>query len=78
VQSVQSITLSTSWTSGTINLVAYRPIAMAMANDAGGAIDCLTGCLPRIINGSVPFIVAQPVEATNAHYVCGLYTETRG
>jgi hypothetical protein len=59
VQSVQSITLSTSWVSGTINLVAFRGIAalpMPFANKVY-ALDAINAAMPRLFSGSVPFFL---------------------
>ena len=52
VQSVQSITLSATWTSGTMNLVAYRILATLDIASAlvGNSIDLLTGGMPQIFN----------------------------
>jgi hypothetical protein len=60
VRSVQSVQLSASWATGTFNLVAYRPIAIlehGMALYTSKAIDAFTGGLPRLFNGSVPWIL---------------------
>lgn len=60
VRSVQSITLSASWTSGTINLVAYRPIALLeLSSGRSKSIDALSGAMPIMYPGSVPFIMAN-------------------
>ena len=60
VRSVQSLTLSATWTSGTINLVAYRPIfpftLNAGANAPSGQTvmeDALTSGFPRVFDSSV-------------------------
>jgi hypothetical protein len=79
VRSVQSITLSATWTSGTINLVAYR--ALADLELAGAlvpnAIDILTGGKPRLYDGCVPWLVFVP-SATTATQVSGTCVETQG
>ena len=52
VQSVQSITLSSSWTSGTINLVAFRLIsliAIARTSARTCAVDAITGAMPQLL-----------------------------
>lgn len=61
VKSVQSLTLSQSWTSGTINLVAYRVIATLDPAQPylSNAIDAVTGGMPRIYDGSVLFFLAD-------------------
>jgi hypothetical protein len=79
VRSVQSITLSATWTSGTINLVAYRLLAMLplIAGNVGNADDALTGNLPQIYNGTVPYLMFIPTTTT-ATIVVGSYGETHG
>lgn len=79
VQSVQSLTLSATWTSGTINLVAYRIIAaLELCSDqTSGAIDLLTSGMPQIYNGSVPFLIFVP-STTTTNSLWGTYTETQG
>lgn len=71
VRSVQSLTLSATWTSGTINLVAYRPIAqLAMASAAGASqLDTVTGGMPRMFNGSVPYLMGVPSVTTTTGIV---------
>jgi hypothetical protein len=76
VRSVQSITLSNAWTSGTINVVAFRPIAMVTLNLTQGALDCISGGFPRIYNGSVPFWIYQLGTTTTNVY--GSYVESQG
>jgi hypothetical protein len=66
VRSVQSIQLSATWSSGAASLVAYRLIAsldIAFAH-AGNAIDPVTGGLPQIFDGSVPFLAWYPSSST--------------
>lgn len=79
VQSVQSLTLSATWTSGTINLVAYRVLAALelTAANTPNAIDALTGGFPSIWNGVVPFLIFIP-STTTASNISGTYTETQG
>lgn len=79
VRSVQSLTLSATWTSGTINLVAYRLIAALEIPVAGtpNAIDLVTGGMPRIYDDTVPWLVFQP-NTTTATLVTGSYVETHG
>ena len=66
VRSVQSITLSATWTSGTINLVAYRPLAGGvLVGNAGTALDPLTGGVStKCWNGTVPFLACTPGAGT--------------
>jgi hypothetical protein len=79
VQSVQSLTLSATWTSGTINLVAYRVMAILdMATSQGSwSIDAVTSGFPQIFNGTVPFVLFIPT-ANNATTLTGVYQETQG
>lgn len=79
VRSVQSITLSATWTSGTMNLVAYRVLSALelTAANVPNAIDALTGGFTRIYNGSVPFLVFLP-STTTAVNVSGQAIWTQG
>lgn len=79
VRSVQSLTLSATWTSGTINLVAYRVLAELElpGNFVPNALDALTSGMPRIYNGTVPWVVFVP-NTTTATNVSGTYVETQG
>lgn len=78
VRSVQSLTLSATWTSGTINLVAYRRIAsLPLQALIPNSADSLTGVGTRIYNGTVPWLVFVP-NTTTATVVSGTYIETQG
>jgi hypothetical protein len=79
VRSVQSLTLSVSWVSGTMNLVAYRLLAALEIPQAGvsNAIDAITAGMPRLYNGVVPWLVFIP-NTTTATLVTGSYIETQG
>ena len=79
VRSVQSLTLSATWTSGTINLVAYRVLAALPApiSNVSTAIDALTGGFPRVHNGAAPFVILVPNGAAPT-IVNGTYQETHG
>lgn len=79
VRSVQSLTLSATWTSGTINLVAYRMLASLELPGAfiPAAQDLITGGMPRIYNGTVPWLVFVP-NTTTASTIQGIYMETQG
>lgn len=71
VRSVQSVTLSATWTSGTMNLVAYRPIVTVATGgaDAPGTADALTGGFPPIYNDSVlwPYFSTGSTTAARIH-----------
>jgi hypothetical protein len=79
VRSVQSLTLSASWLSGTMNLVAYRVLAALelTAAHTPNAIDALTSGFTRIYNGSVPFLLFLP-STTTATNVSGTMIVTQG
>ena len=73
VQSVQSLTLSATWTSGTMNLVAVRQIAEINCANTG-QIDWLSGGAPRIYDNSCLFMVFVPTATT----IQGGWVETNG
>jgi len=79
VRSVQSLTLSASWVSGTMNLVAYRPLAFLEITSAQvpNAIDALTSGFPRLYDGSVPFLIFVP-STTTASNIQGSIVWTQG
>lgn len=79
VRSVQSLTLSASQLTGTINLVAYRPLAFLplTAANTPNQIDALTAGFPRLYNGVVPFLLVIPSTAA-AFTLSGQYVETQG
>lgn len=79
VRSVQSITLDTPWISGTINLVAFREIARLDLGVASvtNAIDGITGALPIMWNGSVPYCVMYPIQP-NSTLISGVINFTAG
>jgi hypothetical protein len=79
VRSVESITLSVSWSSGTINLVAYREIvALELSGpNVGAAVDIVTGGFQRIYDGTVPYVFFTPNTTTNTT-ITGSYVETWG
>ena len=77
VRSVQSLTLSASWVSGTINMVAWRHLAFLPTGPRGNAIDWLTGGGARLYDGVVPWLVFHP-NTTTATLVQGSYIESQG
>lgn len=79
VQSVQSITLSATWTSGTIHLVAYRQLVIVNSTAAGvaGVVDALTSGLPRMYDNTVPFLMYTPTTTTST-FISGSMTVTQG
>jgi hypothetical protein len=77
IRSVQSITLSNAWTSGTINLVAFRPLTVIALGGNQGNVDCITGGFPRLYNGSVPFWIYQ-LGTAPGNPIYGIYAESQG
>jgi hypothetical protein len=79
VRSVQSLTLSASWVSGTMNLVAYRPLAAIPVGAAfvPGVGDILTLGSPRIYDSSCLFLLFVP-NTTTASNVQGEVVWTQG
>lgn len=79
VRSVQSLTLSATWTSGTINLVACRLLASLPLPIAGvgNSIDAPSGGLVYMPNGCVPWLVFRP-NTTTATTVSGSMAYTVG
>jgi len=79
IRSVESLTLNVSMTSGSIALVGYRPLAYLELPGAfiPNALDALTAGLPRLYNGTCPFLVFIP-NTTTASIVSGSYVETQG
>jgi hypothetical protein len=66
VQSIQSVTLGTSYGGGTIHLVAYRPITQVFmqSNTQIGVGDILTGGFPNVASGAVLFPILMPIATT--------------
>lgn len=79
VRSLQSVTLSATWTSGTMNMVAFRPIAALelAGNFIPNALDVLTAGMPRLYNGTVPWLVFIP-NTTSATSIQGQVIYTHG
>lgn len=74
VRSIESFTLSATWTSGAISLVAFRVIAMIPAGSSTGipnamrtesVEDVVTLCAPRIWDSSVPHLVVNTTGSAN-------------
>lgn len=79
VRSIQSVTLSATWTSGTMNMVAFRPLAALELTAAlvPNAIDLLSSGMPKLHNGTVPWLVFIP-NTTSATIVQGQVIYTHG
>lgn len=80
VQSLQSLTLGSSWISGTLNVVAYRLIASLEIKEAGytNVIDAISAAMPRMYDGSVPFILCSSATSVTAINFNGSATFTQG
>jgi len=79
VQSLDSIQLSTSWLSGTMNMVAYRVLAELELTTAfvASAVDAITSGLPQLFNGTVPFLIFMP-NTTTASVIQGMLSTATG
>lgn len=65
VQSIQAISLGTSYVSGTMHLVAYRALAsLPVAVNTGQALDAVALGMPRLYDNSVPFLLWLPTATT--------------
>lgn len=71
IRSIQNLTLSATWTSGTIHLVAYRILArLDLGATPINAIDALTGGMPKAYDNTVPFLIFIP-STTTASVISG-------
>jgi hypothetical protein len=79
IRKAQSLTLSATWTSGTIHVVLYRQIARLelTAANVPNALDALTGGFVRMYDNTVPFLIFIPA-ATTASNICGQAIWTQG
>lgn len=79
VRSIQTLTLSATWTSGTINLVAYRVIAAVPLVAAGvpSQVDWISGGAARIYDSSCLQFLFVP-QTTSASMISGMFVETQG
>jgi len=79
VRSVQTLTLSATWTSGTMHLVAYRVLATLELPAAGipNAVDALTSGMPRCYDTTVPFLIYIP-QTTTTTQLSGSAVFTQG
>lgn len=79
VRSIQTLTLSGSWTSGAFSLVAYRVLAMLPVPTANlsFAIDALTSGFPKLYNNTVPFLLWLS-SSTTAPNVTGRVVYAQG
>lgn len=72
VQSIQTLTLGTTLTSGKVHLVAYRPVARLdiVVASLGMAQDAFALGMPRLYNNTCPFLVFLP-SANTGHQITG-------
>ena len=79
VRSVQTLTLSATWTSGTMHLVAYRVLAALEITGANtpNAIDSITSGFPQLYDNTVPFLVFIPSTTTTSN-ISGQVVITQG
>ena len=78
VRSVQSVTLSATWTSGTMNLVAYRILGVMPLSQSGLPLgDFLNFGAPRVYDGSCLSFLFIPNSA-NPVSVYATLVETQG
>lgn len=68
IKSIQTLTLGTTYVSGTMRLVAYRVLAMVdvMAANVGNFVDAISGGFPRLFDNTVPFLLFLPTTTTAA------------
>ena len=69
IQKADGITLSATWTSGTIHVVLYRILARLELTGANvpNAIDALTSGFTRLYDNTVPFIIFIPSTTTTSN-----------
>lgn len=79
VRSVQTLTLSASWVTGAMHLVAYRVLATLELSAAGipNAVDALTSGMPRCYDTTVPFLIFIP-QTTTTTQLSGSAVFTQG
>lgn len=79
VRSIQTLTQSATWTSGSYGLVAYRELARLelTAANVPSAIDALTSGFPRLYDNTVPFIFFIPSTTTTSN-ISGSVVWTQG
>ena len=79
IRSIESIALGTSYVSGAIHLVLYRPLArlsLPVAN-VGSELDALTGGFVRCYDNTVPFLL-QGTSLATATTLVGQVIFTQG
>lgn len=79
IRAPTSFIQSATRTSGTMHLVLFRVLAQIEVgtNNAGNAIDAITGGMPQILNDSTLQLVWFPSATTATNFI-GTYVETHG
>ncbi len=79
VRQATSLTLSATWSSGTIHACLYRVIASLDLTTTGypNSIDAISGGLPRLYDNTCPFLVFVPA-ATTSSFTAGTVVYTEG
>ena len=79
IQSIQGITLGTSYGAAVIHLVQYRVLARVGIQDTsiGNAIDAISSGFPRLYDNTVPFLLWLP-SAITAVTIQGQMIVTQG
>jgi len=80
VQSIQSVTLGTSYASGAIHLVAYLTLSrqgVCVANTES-AKDATTGSFPLLFDNTVPFLLVLPTAASAPLTFSGVVVYAQG
>jgi hypothetical protein len=67
IRSIQTLTLGTSYVSGTMHLVAYRPLSKieALYTGIGTHVDPVTGGFVRLYDDTVPFVLWFPLTTSS-------------
>ena len=71
IRSIQTYTQSATWTSGTVNLVLYRPLIYLELPGAlvPNAVDFITSGGVRMFDGSVPYLMIVPNTTTSSQII---------
>jgi hypothetical protein len=78
IQKAQSLTLNTTWTSGTIHTVLYRVLAkIELTAQTPNAVDALTSGFVRMYDNTVPFLIFIPNTTTTSN-IFGQVVWTQG
>jgi hypothetical protein len=80
VRSIQTFTLSATWTSGAMSLVAYRVLDMipqVLSTAPPAAVDAITGSFARLYNDSVPFGLLLPLSTVSQN-ITGIIVFAQG